>query len=442
MSGACVTPARQAAYEALQRARRKDEFASEVIGELIDPSDLSEPDKAFAAKLVLGVMRYRHSLDVVLDSHLAKPSKVKPDVRDRLRVAAFELLYLKKEPFHAVDQAVSAVGSVAPYMKGVANAVLRRVSEDAPSFPFGDPASDLDALALMAGVPDELSSALISNAGSEGAMRLIQTQMGEAPVFLHLSNIRGQAKYAAYELRAAGLSFEEVPDMPGCIKLLNASDIIDDVLAKLMKQGDVIVSDAAAQCVALQFAKAFKGGRLLEIGAGRGTKTCLIHSMLCHLDKDLPAEHVCVDASAARRSEALKKVSSCGVDVSRYLVADASNLDEMRGETFDTIFIDAPCTCTGTLRRHPEAMRRVSSQGLEQMHDLQVRIMRSAKSHLVPGGILVYSTCSMLDAENMDVMDELLREETDDGLHLQRAFQTAPSGIPMDMHFCAVMENL
>ena len=132
-----VSPARLAALEAVRLVRERDAFAQDIIAKRIDSSDLEPEDRAFATKLVLGAVSAQGTLDEIVDRALRSPSDVQPDVRDALRLGAYEIVFLDKSPHAAVDQGVELVRSIAPRAAGLANAVLRKIVMLKASFPFG-----------------------------------------------------------------------------------------------------------------------------------------------------------------------------------------------------------------------------------------------------------------------------------------------------------------
>ncbi len=125
----------------------------EVMVRLVDEAPLSPEDRAFATRLVLGVVSTRGVLDDVLNRCMRTPHDVTDDVRDALQLSAYEIIFLEKSPHAAVDQGVELVRSIAPRAGGVANAVLRKVVAAKSRFPFGDPSSDIAAYARLHGFP-------------------------------------------------------------------------------------------------------------------------------------------------------------------------------------------------------------------------------------------------------------------------------------------------
>ena len=119
-------------------------------------------DRAFATRLVLGVVSARGTLDEIIDRSLRSPDDVQDDVRDALRIGVYEMYFLDKSPHAAVDQCVELVRTFAPKACGLANAVLRKASSLKGEFPFGNPQADLEAFARQYAFPVWLSLIHIS----------------------------------------------------------------------------------------------------------------------------------------------------------------------------------------------------------------------------------------------------------------------------------------
>ena len=166
-SSSRATPARLVALEATRTIRERNAYAQEIINHTVDHSSLSPEDRAFATRLVLGVVSTQGALDYVIDKTLDDPKDISPQVRDALRISTYEILFLDKLYHAAVDQGVELVKSVAPPAAGVANYALRSIVRMRPDFPFGDPRTDLDALSLLYGFPAWMTILLMSDLGPE-----------------------------------------------------------------------------------------------------------------------------------------------------------------------------------------------------------------------------------------------------------------------------------
>lgn len=417
-----ATPARLAALEVVRAVRERDAFAQDVIGTRIDHSDLSSEDRAFATKLALGVVSASGTLDEVIDRVLNSPSDVQPDVRDALRVSAYEILFLDKTPHAAVDQGVELVRSFAMSAAGLANAVLRKIVVLRPAFPFDDPMRNLDALARQHAFPVWLARKLIADLGPQEAIDFMRASNEQAPLFIAVNAAKttDEALVAAFEKLDEGLDPVAIDNelVVGCYRVLDTRALLLPEVKRLFSQGKILVSDAASQLVAASVLPESKPESLLEIGAGRATKTILLQSDATRAYGS-QLSLTALDNHDFKTRLLMERAERYGIEVADALTGDALDLDAVVGErTFDEIFIDAPCSGLGTLRRHPEIRWRIKPSDIVEFARVQLGMLHSAAPHVAPGGTLSYATCTVTREENNGVVKAFLESEAGAGFEL------------------------
>lgn len=441
-----ASPGRLAALYATNQVRRRDAFAQEVIESTIDRSTISKQDRAFATLLTLGVVSTSGSLDEVINRCIASPRDIKPDVRDALRISTYEIVYLRKAPHAALDQGVELVRAVAPSASGLANAVLHRILTASESFPFGDPTVSLDALALTYAFPTWLARRLIEDMGSAAAIELMRSSNEQAPVFIHVNALQATDAevIALFEEMESPLEPVTVNDVevPGCFLVPNARTLADGRVRHLFQQGKILVSDAAAQAVASAVLEGEAPESLLEVGAGRGTKTIMLQSIAQRRFGD-QVTLTSMDSHAFKSDLLRDRARDYGVRLEQIVTGNATRLDSvMPGQEFETIFIDAPCSGLGTLRRHHEIRWRVTPEHVTELAETGLALLKSAANHVKPGGSIVYATCTVTYEENNGVVKAFLESEEGQAFALAPiagkaclATQQVPGG--PDAHFAA-----
>lgn len=416
-----LSPARRAALNALLEAERSGSFVRDVL-ERADARPSDARDAAFALRLALGVTATRGCVDELLDRFLAKPNRVKLPVRMALRVAAFELVYLDAMPEVAVSQGVELVRAHAASAAGMANAVLRRVAEARVGYLAAE-----DALAearaafsraRRAGLPLWLVEQIVAARGEAAAEQLTAAELEPAPVSFHLNPRNAPADTSA----GAG---EELVPLPGCFTPGNASAFI---ATRALARGEAVASDTTAQLIATTCVAA---GSCLEIGAGRGTKTYVMAAQSeragmarTHVAAELSPRKVELNRKRLEESGLARGVSFATGDC-RHLDQVLTACDAAAGERvrYDTVFLDAPCSGTGTMRRHPEIPWRLEPADVAPggaLPALQLALLTEASRRVAVGGQLVYATCSVLAEENERVVDAFLASEEG------RDFELAP----------------
>ena len=183
-----VTPARKLAYDVLTEIRVHKVFLEQAWNKLVRNYNLPPAEIAFARLLATQVVSHRGSLDELINSILKSPDDIQSNVRDALRISFSELFYLGKQDHVVVNEGVELVRSVAPKASGVANFALRRACELKPSFPFGDPKTELKAASLAFGYPSWLISSLRDSYGIDPTNRFLQNCNDPAPFFFFFFN--------------------------------------------------------------------------------------------------------------------------------------------------------------------------------------------------------------------------------------------------------------
>lgn len=400
-----LSASRRAALHTLDVARERSAYVRDLLS---SPSGragtqgLSEEDRAFASRLALGVTATSGTLDEAIDRHLAPKAKLTPDVRDALRIATFELLFLKKEPHAAVSQGVELVKTRAKSAAGLANAVLRRVADDAEAFMASSPAHAW-------GLPAWLVARVEADLGAEHAAELGQAGLGQAPTWVANVPMWMSDKKAAEALAAAGLVVRPAGATPGSWRAADARQVATSPLV-VGEEVKLVVADYGAQVVAC-LAAPEPGERMLEVGSGRGTKSIL---MAGHTHRrGGVARSWALDVHASKGEQAATRLRRARVEGVVQVSGDARHLDAVAGLAphVDRILIDAPCSGTGTLRRHPEIAWGLSPEAVTSCATLQGEILASCAARLASGGVLTYATCSVLREENEEVVAAFLASE-------------------------------
>ncbi|MEE0343752.1 MAG: transcription antitermination factor NusB, partial [Eggerthellaceae bacterium] len=178
-----VTPARKLAYDVLTEIRIHKVFLEQAWNKQVRNRNLPPAEIAFARLLATQVVSHKGSLDELINFILKSPDDIQSGVREALRISFSELFYLGKQDHVVVNEGVELVRSVAPKASGVANFVLRRACELKPSFPFGDPDTEVKAASLAFGYPSWLVLSLRDTYGIEAADRFLKNSNEPAPFF-------------------------------------------------------------------------------------------------------------------------------------------------------------------------------------------------------------------------------------------------------------------
>lgn len=450
-----LAPARKAALACLRRVREREAFGAETLDAVLRAAGLSAGDTALATRIAYGALQTLGTLDEVIDRFLERPERVEPAVRDALRLATYELLYMRTPARAAVHEGVEAAKSVRPQAAGLANAVLRKVAAQAATFPWGDPDVDDEALARATGHPLWLTRMWIGELGRERAAEVLTADLEPAPLYLWANPFKGSPVEIMDMLATDGA--EPVADvLPGSIKALRPQAA---VRGRAVAEGYALITDAAAQ-VAPRAVAAAPGSLIVDVASGRGTKTAQIQAAC--VAAGTPCDLYALDLHAFKADVLARRMRELGVPGVTPLVGDATDLASVAGlpeaGTVDGVLLDAPCSGLGALRRRPEKRWRVVPEDLSRLAALQLALLTSVASLVRVGGRVVYSTCSVSRTENRDVVAAFL--DASGGafraVGLQSAvpaqwnefvteegyFQSLPHRDGPDGHFVAALERM
>ena len=373
--------ARAVAAHALGAILRRGRTLDQALDATPGLEALSSRDSAFARLLLLTTLRRLGQIDAFLAGLMDRPLPPRRGpVQDVLRLGVCQLAFLETPAHAAVASTVAlAHGSrLSPY-RGLVNAVLRRASREHGAI------AALDAPRLN--TPDWLWNSWAEAYGEARCRDIAKAHLGEPP--LDLSPV-ADAEDRVEALRAT-LTAQRLPG--GTLRLRGAGEV-----TRLVgyEEGEWWVQDAAAALPA-RLLGAVAGKRVLEIGAAPGGKTA-----------QLAAAGACVtavDRSAPRLARLKENLARLRLEAE---VVEADALEWSPPAQADMVLLDAPCTATGTIRRHPDIPHVRGPADVERLAALQGRLLARAAAMVAPGGLLVYASCSLQSEECERQVDEFL----------------------------------
>jgi 16S rRNA (cytosine967-C5)-methyltransferase len=452
--------ARVLALDALTQVRTRDAFAHDVIESVVEGAGLSAADKAFATLLVVGSVQMQGSLDAVINRVLDRPGDLSPALRDALRLSSYEILFLDKDTYAAVDQGVELAKVIAPKAAGLANAVLRKIARMKESFPFGDVTQSTAAFALAYGLPKWLVEHLAGGMDFAALQNFAEASMQPAPIYIAVNELADASGDVLKVLEAAEADVRPVQvdgvQVERCFELGNRRALADRHVARLLEEGKIFVTDASAQFIAQTCIEALldacsgsaiDGLSFLELCAGRGTKTLLLQNAFQAKAGAQLKDYTALDNLDYKIGILQKRVRACDVHVQQAVVGDAANLAvTFPNKKFDCVFLDAPCTGLGTLRRHPEIRNRLTPQKIADAAALDAKLLASTAKVVALGGLIVYSTCTVTREECEAAVAGFLKSPQGAAFKLVQingkpAYKPALTPGAPDAHFAAILKR-
>ncbi|MEY4762788.1 MAG: hypothetical protein RLZZ200_2644 [Pseudomonadota bacterium] len=393
------TEAMAAAATALSRVIDHGSTAEDALAQ-VSPAP---PHRAAARAILGGSLRWYLRLAPALDGLMAQGRRPQPIVHALLVAAAHQILHSRTPSESVVNIAVDATRLVnAKAASGFVNAVLRRFVRESVQL-----LAEVDRKPASATAHPRWLVQALESAYGDGAAALLAANNEHPPMTLRLDLTRGTREDYLVELGAAGI--DAAPGLvPSAVVLAGPMGVSD---LPGFPEGRVSVQDAGAQ-VAAWLVDARPGERVLDACAAPGGKTG-------HLLESTPglAEVVALDSAPARLARVARNLERLQRPATLVCADFAAEPTWWDGRPFDRILLDAPCSATGVIRRHPDIKLLRRQTDIAGFAEQQRAMLNRAAALLVPGGRIVYSTCSVLPQENAELVDRVIAES---GVGLRR----------------------
>jgi 16S rRNA (cytosine967-C5)-methyltransferase len=378
---------RKTAFAALLRVE-DGAYSNVLLPAMLRDSTLDARDRAFATDLVYGTLRQQRALDYLVGLSADRPvEELDPPTRVALRLGAYQLT--RNVPPHA---AVGETVAVTPRRaQGYVNAVLRALAGIGPQWPWPG-GEDVAALAVRLSYPDWIVEELVAQYGPADARASLEAANEPPPVALRVNTERATVEAVADELRAVGVEVSRGTLVDGA---LLARGIGDPARVRAVADGRATPQDEASQAV-VGILDPQPGETVVDVAAAPGGKATAIAERVGHgrvVACDLHPGRIGLVASARDR---------LGLGRVLAVVADGRSLP-LRPARADRALVDAPCSGLGVLRRRAELRWRIRREELPRLVDLQRDLLRGAADAVKPGGVVVYSVCTLTGDETSGV---------------------------------------
>ena len=378
--------------------------------------DVAPADRAFVQALAYGALRFGHRLKAVVGQLATRKwDTLTPELQGLLLVGLYQLEYAETPAHAAVSATVAAARRVGEARAaGFVNACLRRFQREREALLAVADASVGGRTSHPAWIADELL-----REWPDQAERVLEANNAHPPLTLRANLQRTTTEALAAELAAAGHETHTVPFAPAALDLGRPTDVR---ALQAFVEGRCSVQDAAAQ-LAVPLLAARAGMRVLDACAAPGGKTG-------HLLESVPglAEVVALDVDPARVDRIRDNLARLGL-TANVVVGDALDPEAGGAGLFDRILLDAPCSGTGVIRRHPDIKWLRRPRDVSALAERQRCLLAALWGRLAPGGRLVYATCSVLPAENRALIRSFLAA-TPAAVNVTESASLALAGLP------------
>ncbi len=356
------------------------------------------------AKLLAQVLEFEHPADALLSKFFRENRKLGMKDRNVIAETTYTILrhYIKLTKVVAVKNSFTLIGYTWVKLLGVGRHEIRELR----TINLGEldklPELDMNVVEL----PEWVIQRLSANLTMDEITELAKAMTKQAPLTLRVNTIKTSRNDVLAAFAEQGIKIKPTLLSPYGVKLNDRAALIKN---ELFLQGLIEVQDEASQLAGLLL-EPKRGDMVVDFCAGSGGKT-LLFGMLMKNSGRIYA----FDVNERRLGNLTPRLARSGLsNVYPQLIASENDSKLKRlAEKMDRVFVDAPCLGLGTLRRNPDLKFRQNEQGLAEINVKQLDILTAASRLVKPGGVLVYATCSILRAENQDIVENFLSEHAE-----------------------------
>ncbi|NLH51103.1 MAG: 16S rRNA (cytosine(967)-C(5))-methyltransferase RsmB [Myxococcales bacterium] len=395
--------AREVALNVLRRIRQHRAYADLALNAEFQKNELADHDRGLVTELVYGVLRQRIYLDWLLDNFSRQPiGRMENRVADALRLGAYQLLSLDRVPeYAAVDESVKLAPRRAA---GLVNALLRTVQRRKNDLPVPAGKDPLAVAAIRWSHPLWILREWARLFGEETAVAIAQADQATPPAVVRVNPL--QMDRDALLVALTDLEPSPTPHSPWGVRLPRLEPALQH---PLLTAGAFLVQGEASQIVG-DLLDVRAGEKVADLCAAPGGKSSFLAT------KVGPQGRLVAGDLHPNRLRLLQSTfQRLGITWAEVRQLDAAAPGDFYREQgpFDRILIDAPCTALGTLAKQPEIKYQATAGDPARLADLQLEICRRAADGLRPGGVLLYSVCTLTAAETTSVTERFLNERAD-----------------------------
>ena len=425
----------------LNRVERTDAYLEKLLDNELRNSELSGPDKALLYEIVHGVTRWQGRLDWILNGfYKGQFSKAIPNLKNGLRVALYQILFLDRIPDHAaVNEAVEFVKKLQGQKPAdLTNAILRNIIRSKNSIRYPDPNEDvIGYLSAYYSHPSWMVKRYLERFGREDTEKLLNANNEKPYLTLRVNAIKTNPQEFKSLLEKVNLKYLPGKFLNEFIQLQNLTNI---TAWDYYQQGYFNIQDESAG-LAVKLLDVEPGMNVLDMCAAPGGKTAYLGSIMNNT-----GNITALDRYEARLKLVVKNNERLGLTCVKTIESDALDFE---AELFDRVLVDVPCSGTGTLSKKPDIKWKKDIFDLRKMSVIQLKLINKAATLVKVGGVLVYSTCSIEPEENFEIVEKFLLSHpnfkfesaigkiSDDVVDKNGCIQTLPHVHQMDGAFAA-----
>jgi 16S rRNA (cytosine967-C5)-methyltransferase len=396
---------RGTAVKILNRIERSDSYLDKLLDAELRSEDMNELDKGLMNEIVTGVIRWKMKLDWVLTGFFhGNFTKAETNIKNALRVALYQIQFLDRVPHSAaVNEAVEFIKRLRGQKAAdLVNAILRNIIRNIDNIRYPDPEEDkIRNLAVVESHPVWMTKRWVERYGYEDTKRMMEANNSIPDLALRVNRLKVDFNYFLSLLEKHQLQYTRSQYLDYFVRVQHMAGIGS---SELFQQGYFSVQDESAGLPVLLLDPK-PGERVIDLCSAPGGKTTFIGELMKNI-----GEIIAVDRYETRLHLVKNSCQRLGITIVHLVADDGATIDIPPA---DKVLVDAPCSGLGVLSKKPDAKWQRDADDIPKLVTLQKSLMENAAILVKPGGVLVYSTCTIEPDENIGLVKEFLERHSE-----------------------------
>lgn len=394
--------AREIAFKVLCDIEENSNYSNIAINKHFKNLSLSNQDRGFATELIYGVVENKYYLDYIIDKlSKIKTQKLSTYVKILLRMGIYQIAFLDSISDYAlVNETVNLVKKYDKRSSGFVNAILRNIIRNKEEVLKVDIESEIMRLSTKYSYSPWIIKNWINNFSKEFTEDLLEANSEKPSIYLRVNTLKISREELLNKLEETNIKAYKVPQVEEAIKVENLKNIENN---DLFKEGLFTIQDISSMLVG-KVMNPKESSLVLDVCSAPGGKSTHLATLMNNTGKV-----VARDVFEHKLKLIDNTVKRLGLENIEIESSDASKLDVESIEKYDYVLADVPCSGLGIIRRKPEIKFKTKAE-LKDLPSIQKTILENASKYVKVNGILVYSTCTIQDNENINVVNEFLKE--------------------------------
>lgn len=393
---------RELAFKTLYDIERNKNYSNISINKNFKNVNISDQEKGLATELIYGIIENKYYLNYIIDKlSKIKSKKMSTYVKISLWLGIYQILFLDSIKDHAaVNESVNLIKKYDKKSSGFVNAILRNVLRQKDSIMEIKDKEIKDELSIKYSYNPWIVEKWIKDFGQEFTEDLLDANAEKPNLYIRTNTLKISRDELIGKLAKEGIKCTKVNGIDEAIMVQNLKNIEGNELFKL---GYFTIQDISSMLVG-KIANPEKGSKVLDICSAPGGKTTHVATIMENTGQVIARD--VFDHKLKLIKSTVNRLGLTNVSIEN---RDALKLDDNSIDKFDYVLADVPCSGLGIIRRKPEIKFKEASE-LSGLPDIQSKILNNASKYVKENGTLIYSTCTIHDEENIDVVEQFLKE--------------------------------